>query len=380
MIDFELSEEQQMTRDNAREFADKELKPVAQKLDEESLWPADILKRMGELGFLGMTIPEEFDGAEMDPVSYALAIEEISRGDASCGVIMSIHNSLVCELILKFGTDEQKRRFLPRLARGELIGCFSLTEPGAGSDAGAVATTAKRDGDFYILNGTKIFVSGGAHADIVVLFASTDRAKKSKGLSTFIIEKGTPGFEVGTIERKMGLNASGTAELVLTDCRVSKDLRLGQEGDGFKIALAGFDAGRIGIAAQAVGIARGALEESINYAKQRLQFGSPIASFQAVQWMIADMATQIDAARLLALRAAHVKSQGKRFSKEAAMAKLFASETCVNATRLAVQVHGGYGYTKEFAVERLYREAKITEIYEGTSEVMRMVISGALLR
>jgi len=380
MIDFELSEEQRMMQDNAREFANKELKPVAQKLDEESLWPAEILKKMGELGFLGMTLPEEFDGAEMDPVCYALTIEEISRVDASCGVIMSIHDSLVCELIFKFGTQEQKKRFLPRLARGELIGCFSLTEPGAGSDAGAIATTAAKHGDDYVLNGTKIFVSGGAYADVVVLFASTDRSKRSKGLSAFIIEKGTPGLEVGTIERKMGLNASGTAELVLTDCRVSKDLRLGEEGDGFKIALSGFDAGRIGIAAQAVGIARAALEESINYAKQRVQFGSPIASFQAVQWMIADMATQIDAARLLTWRAAHLKSQGKKFTKEAAMAKLFASDACVNATRLAVQVHGGYGYIKEYAVERFYREAKITEIYEGTSEVMRMVISGALLR
>ncbi len=380
MIDFELSEDQQMMRDMARDFADKELKPVAQKLDEEAIWPADILKKMGELGFLGMTLPEEFDGAEMDPISYALAIEEISRGEASCGVIMSIHDSLVCELILEFGTDEQKKRFLPRLARGELIGCFSLTESGAGSDAGAVATTAAKEGDDYVLNGTKIFTTGGPYADVIIVFASTDRSKGSKGMSTFIVPKDTPGLEVGTIEHKMGMNASGTSELVLTDCRVSKDLLLGEEGQGFKIALIGFDAGRIGIAAQAVGIARAALEESIKYAKEREQFGKPIARFQAVQWMIADMATQIDAARLLTLRAAHVKSQGKRFSKEAAMAKLFASETCVNATRLAVQIHGGYGYIKEYAVERHYRDAKITEIYEGTSEIMRMIISGALLR
>jgi len=380
MIDFELSEDQQMMRDMARDFAEKELKPVAQKLDEESLWPGEILKKMGELGFLGMTLPEEFDGAEMDPISYALAIEEISRGDASCGVIMSIHDSLACELILKYGTDYLKKRFLPPLARGEIIGCFSLTEPGAGSDAGAVATTATKDGDDYVLNGTKIFVSGGAYADLVILFASTDRSKGSRGISTFVIPKETPGLEVGTIERKMGLNASGTSELVLTDCRVSKDLLLGEEGQGFKIALLGFDAGRIGIAAQAVGIARAALEESIKYAKEREQFGKPIAGFQGVQWMIADMATQIDAARLLTLRAAHVKSKGKRFSKEAAMAKLFASETCVNATRLAVQIHGGYGYMKEYAVERYYRDAKIIEIYEGTSEIMRMIISGALLR
>lgn len=269
---------------------------------------------------------------------------------------------------------------MPPLARGEIIGCFSLTEPGAGSDAGAVATTATKDGDDYVLNGTKIFVSGGAYADLVILFASTDRSKGSRGISTFVIPKETPGLEVGTIERKMGLNASGTSELVLTDCRVSKDLLLGEEGQGFKIALLGFDAGRIGIAAQAVGIARAALEESIKYAKEREQFGKPIAGFQGVQWMIADMATQIDAARLLTLRAAHVKSKGKRFSKEAAMAKLFASETCVNATRLAVQIHGGYGYMKEYAVERYYRDAKIIEIYEGTSEIMRMIISGALLR
>ncbi|HUT03298.1 MAG TPA: acyl-CoA dehydrogenase family protein [bacterium] len=380
MIDFELSEDQQMMRDMARDFAEKELKPVAQKLDEESLWPADILKKMGELGFLGMTLPEEYEGAAMDPVSYALAVEEISRGDASCGVIMSIHVSLVCELILMFGTEEQKSRFLPSLARGETIGCFSLTESGAGSDAGAVCTTAVRDGDEYVLNGNKIFTTGGAYADLIILFASTDRAKGHKGMSVFIIPRGTPGLEVGTIERKMGLNASCTSELVLTDCRVSKDLLLGQEGQGFKIGLIGFDGGRIGIAAQSVGIARAALEESIEYAKVREQFGRPISSFQAVQCMIADMATQTDAARLLTLRAAHVKGQGKRFSKEAAMAKLFASETCVNATRLAVQVHGGYGYMKEYAVERYYREAKITEIYEGTSEIMRTIIARSLLK
>ncbi|MBN1593293.1 MAG: acyl-CoA dehydrogenase family protein [Candidatus Coatesbacteria bacterium] len=378
-MDFELSEDQQMMRDMARDFAQKELLPIARKLDEECIWPTDILKKMGQLGFLGMTLPEEYDGAEMDPVSYALAIEEISRGDASCGAIMSIHNSLVGELILKYGTEDQKSCFLPQLARGQILGCFALTEPGAGSDAGSITTAAVEDGDSYVLNGTKIFISGAAYADLVILFASTDRTKGSKGISVFIIPKGTPGLEVGTVEHKMGLNASGTSELVLTDCRVSKELLLGQRDNGFKIALAGFDAGRIGIASQSVGIARGALEESIEYAKQREQFGKTISSFQAVQWMIAEMATQIDAARLLYLRAAHVKSQGKRFSKEAAMAKLFASETCVNATRLAVQVHGGYGYMKEYAVERYYREAKITEIYEGTSEVMKMIISAALL-
>jgi len=380
MVDFELSEDQRMIRDMARDFADKELKPIAERLDRESEWPAEIFKKMGELGLMGMILPEKYNGAELDPISYVLALEEISRGDASVGVMMSIHNSLVAELILKFGTDAQKERFLPELATAEKIGCFSITEPNAGSDAGAVQTTAVKDGNEYVINGTKIFTSGAAYADVVILFASTDRSKGSKGISTFIIPKGTPGLEVGTIEHKMGMNASGTAELVLQDCRVSEDLRLGSEGEGFKIALIGFDGGRIGIASQSVGIARAALEASVEYAKQREQFGKPIGLFQAVQFMIADMATEIDAARLLTLRAAHVKGQGARFSKEAAMAKLFASETCVKATRLAVQIHGGYGYMKEYAVERHYRDAKVTEIYEGTSEIMRWIIAAALLR
>ncbi|MCD6326230.1 acyl-CoA dehydrogenase [bacterium] len=379
-MNFELSEDQQMMRAMARDFAEKEIKPVAQKLDEEGLWPAEILKKMGELGLMGMTLPEEYGGSEVDPISYALVVEEISRAEASCGVLVSIHNSLVGELIYKFGTDAQKQEYLPRVATAEIIGCFSLTEPNAGSDAGAIQTTAVRDGDDYVLNGNKVFASGGAFADIIMLFASTDREKGHRGLSAFIIHKGTPGLEIGTVEKKMGMNASGTAELVLTDCRVPADQRLGEEGQGFKIALGGFDASRIGIASQAVGIARAALEESVKYAKEREQFGKPIALFQAIQIMIADMATKIDAARLLTLRAAHVKSTGKRFSTEAAMAKLFASETCVEATRLAVQIHGGYGYMKDYAVERHYRDAKVTEIYEGTSEVMRLIISSSLLK
>jgi len=380
MVDFALTEDQQMIRDMTREFAEKEIKPIAQKLDQESLWPAEILKKMAKMNLLGMTIPEKYGGADTDPISYALAVEEVSRADASCGVIMSVHNSLVSEMINKYGSEEQKERFLPPLARGEMIGCFSLTEPGAGSDAGAVQLPAVKDGDYYVLNGTKIFVTGGGYADLVLLFASTDKAKGSKGMSAFIIPKKTPGLEVGTIEHKMGINASGTSELVLTDCRVHKDQLLGEENSGFKIALAAFDAGRIGIAAQAVGIARAALEDCIEYSKQRMQFGRTISSFQAIKWMIADMATLVEAARLLTWKAAYAKSQGGRFSKEAAMAKLFASEACVKATRLGVQVHGGYGYMKEYDVERYYRDAKITEIYEGTSEVMRLVISSSLLK
>ena len=379
-MDFDLSEDQRMIREAAREFAEKEIKPIAAKLDEEAEFPAEIVRKLGELGFMGMMVPEEYDGAGMDSVSYAIAVEEISRADASTGVTMSVNNSLVCQPILDFGNEEQKKTHLSELASGVKLGAYSLTEPEAGSDAGNLQATAVPDGDDYVINGTKIFVTNGGAADIVLVFASTDREAGSRGLSAFIIEKGFPGFSVGKKEDKMGIRASLTNELVFEDCRVPKANLLGDEGMGFKIAMKALDGGRIGIASQAVGIAQACLEESVRYSKERKQFGKPISSFQAVQWMLANMATRIEASRLLTYQAAFVKDKGGRFSQHAAMAKLLASETAVDAAIDAVQIHGGYGYMKEYAVERLFRDSKITEIYEGTSEIQRLVIAAHLLK
>lgn len=377
---FDLNEDQRMMREAAREFAEKEIKPVAAKLDEEAEFPAEIVKKLGELGFMGVMVPEEYDGAGMDSVSYAISVEEISRADASTGVTMSVNNSLVCQPILEFASDELKKKYLTQLASGAALGAFSLTEPEAGSDAGNVQATAVLDGDDYIINGTKIFVTNGAAADIVLLFASTDREAGTRGLSAFIIEKGFDGFSAGKKEDKMGIRASVTNELIFEDCRVPKENLVGSEGMGFKIAMKALDGGRIGIAAQAVGIAQACLEESVRYSKERKQFGKPISSFQAIQWMLANMATRIEASRLLTYKAAFVKDSGGRYSKDAAMAKLFASETAVDAAVDAVQIHGGYGYMKEYAVERLFRDSKITEIYEGTSEIQRLVIAAHLLK
>ncbi len=377
---FDLNEDQRMIREAAREFAEKEIKPVAAKLDEEAEFPADIVRKLGELGFMGMTIPEEYGGAGMDSVSYAIAVEEISRADASTGVTMSVNNSLVCQPLLEFGGEAIKKKYLTRLASGAALGAYSLTEPEAGSDAGNVQATAVRDGDDYVVNGTKIFVTNGGAADIVLLFVSTDREAGSRGMSALIVEKGYPGFSVGKKEDKMGIRASVTNELVFEDCRVPAANLVGEEGMGFKIALRALDGGRIGIAAQAVGIAQACLDESVRYSKERKQFGQYISSFQAIQWMLADMATRIEAARLLTYRAAFIKDKGERFSMAAAMAKLFASATAVDAAIDAVQIHGGYGYMKEYTVERLFRDSKITEIYEGTSEIQRLVIAAGLLR
>jgi butyryl-CoA dehydrogenase len=377
---FDLSEDQRMIREAAREFAEKEIKPVAAKLDEEAEFPAEIVRKLGELGFMGMMVPEEFNGAALDSVSYAIAVEEISRADASTGVTMSVNNSLVCQPLLDFGNEDLKKRYLTQLASGAALGAYSLTEPEAGSDAGNVQATAVPDGDHYVINGTKIFVTNGGAADIVLLFASTDREAGSRGLSAFLVEKGFPGFSVGKKEDKMGIRASLTNELVFEDCRVPKANLLGEEGMGFKIAMKALDGGRIGIASQAVGIAQACLEESVRYSKERKQFGRPISSFQAIQWMLANMATRIEASRLLTYQAAFVKDKGERYSKHAAMAKLFASETAVDAAVDAVQIHGGYGYMKEYAVERLFRDSKITEIYEGTSEIQRLVIAAHLLK
>ena len=378
-MDLELNEEQRMIQEMARNFAEKEVAPVAAHLDESHEFPVDLTKQMGELGLMGVAVPEEYGGAGMDYICYVVALEEICAACANTGVVMSANNSLACGPVLANGTHEQKEKFLAPMAAGEKIGCFGLTEPSAGSDAANQKTTAVLKGDEWLINGNKIFITNATDADIAVIFAVTDKEKKHRGISAFIVEKGTPGFSIGKVEKKLGLNASGTAELVFEDCRIPKDQLLGELGAGFKIALQTLDGGRIGIAAQAVGIARAAMEQSAKYALEREQFGQPIAKFQAIQWMLADMATEIDAARLLTYRAAYLQSAKQRYSQESAMAKLFASETAMKTATKAVQIHGGYGYTKDYVVERLFRDAKITEIYEGTSEVMRMVISGGLL-
>lgn len=379
-MDFELTEEEKMTQECARDFAEKRLMPVAAELDEKGEFPAELVAELAELGLMGVPIPEQWGGGGMNSIAYALAVEEVSRGCASVGVTMSAHVSLACDPILKFGTDEQKEKFLKPLASGEKLGAHAMTEPGAGSDLGSAKCSAVRDGDEYVLNGTKVFITNGGVADIIIVLASTDREKGARGLSSFIVEKGAPGFSVGKTEHKLGIRASNTAELVFQDCRIPAANLLGKEGQGFKVALATLDGGRIGIAAQAVGIARAALDRAVEYAKERQQFGQPIGKFEAVQWMLADSAAELDAARLLYLRAAAKKDKDERYAAEAAMAKLFASETATRVTHRALQVHGGYGYSTEYPLERHYRDARITEIYEGTSEVMRMVIAGGLLR
>jgi len=377
---LELNDQQKMIQKMVQEFAEKEVGPIAAELDEKGEFPTKTLEKMAKLGLLGIFIPNEYGGAGLDTISYATVIEEISRKCASTGVITSVHNSLVSYPIIKYGTEEQKKKYLPILAKGEKIGAFAATEPNAGSDLGAMQTTAKLKGNKYIINGDKTFITSGPKAGIIIVFAVTDKSAGTKGISTFIVENTMKGFKVGSIFDKMGINANLVSELIFEDMEVPKENLLGKEGDGLKIALSTLDAGRIGIAAQAVGIAQAALDESIEYSKQRQQFGKPIAKFQAIQWMIAEMATNIEAARYLLYNAAYAKDKGGRFSKEAAMAKLFASETAMDAAIKAVQIHGGYGYTKEYTVERLFRDAKITEIYEGTSEVQKMVIAGSLLR
>ena len=378
---LELNDQQKMIQKMVREFAEKEVAPIAAELDEKGEYPTKTLEKMAKLGLLGIIVPKEYGGAGLDTISYSIIIEEISRKCASTGVITSVHNSLVAWPIKKYGTEEQKKKYLPMMAKGETIGAFGGTEPNAGTDLGAMQTTAELKEDKYIINGNKTFITSGPKAGIIIVFAVTDKEKGSKGISAFIVENTMKGFKVGSIFDKMGINANLVSELVFEDMEVPKENLLGKEGEGFKLALSALDSGRIGIAAQAVGIAQAALDESIEYSKQRQQFGRPIAKFQAIQWMIADMATRIEAARYLVRNAAYAKDNKKgRFSKEAAMAKLFASETAMEAAMKAVQIHGGYGYTKEYTVERLFRDAKITEIYEGTSEVQKMVIAGSLLR
>jgi len=379
-MNFELTEEQKMVQAMARDFADQEIKPKAQELDQTERHPAEIVQKMAELSLMGIAIPDTYGGGGADIVSYVVAMEEISRGCASVGVIMSVNNSLVCDPINTFGTEDQKRKFLAPLASGKKLGCFGLTEPEAGSDAAAQKTIAVLKGDQWVINGKKNFITNGNVADSCVLMAMTDKSKGYKGISAFLVDTKTPGFSVGVVEKKLGIKASGTAELIMEDCRIPKENLLGQVGQGFYIAMNTLDGGRIGIASQALGIARAALEAAVEYSKTRVQFGAPISKLQAIQWMIADMATELDAARLLALRAAFLKDRKQRYEKEAAMAKLFASETASRIATKAIQVHGGYGYIKEYNVERHFRDARITEIYEGTSEIMRLVISSNILK
>jgi butyryl-CoA dehydrogenase len=376
---LDLTDEQQMIQAMAREFAEGELRPIAREIDRDARFPHETVKRMGELGLLGMMVPEAWGGAGVDTVSYAVALIEVARACASHAVIMSVNNSLYCAPVLKYGTDAQKKRFLAAYARGEKIGCFALTEPQAGSDARNQHTLAARDGGDYVLNGRKIFVSNGREASAALVFCQTDPTRAHHGISAFLVEKGTPGFLVPRTEDKLGIRASDTAEFVFEDCRVPAAHRLGEEGQGFKIALSALDAGRIGIAAQAVGIAQGAFERAVAYARERRAFGVPIGQHQMVQWMLADMATATEGARLLVLEAASLKDAGKPFGAVAAMAKLFAAETAMKVATDAIQVHGGYGFTKEYDVERYFRDAKITQIYEGTSQIQKLVIARHVL-
>jgi alkylation response protein AidB-like acyl-CoA dehydrogenase len=378
-MSFQLNEEQKMVRLMARDFARKELEPEAARRDKEGIFPVEVVKKMGQLGLLGMMVPVEYGGVGASAVSYCLALQEIAYSCASTAVTMSVAN-LSTEPLLKFGNEDQKAKYLFGLAQGELLGCFALTEPGAGSDPGSLSTRAENKGDYYLINGTKIFITHGQYADVVNLITRTDQDKGSKGLSAFIVEKGTPGFSIGTREDKMGLRASNTVELIFDNCRVPQKNLLGREGIGFKIAMTALDSGRIGIASQALGITRACLDESIKYARERKQFGKTISSFQAIQWMIADMATGLEAANLLTLSAAWKKDHKLPFTKEASMAKLFASELANKSAYLALQIHGGYGYLKDFKIERLYRDARATSIYEGTSEIQRLVIARNLLK
>ncbi len=378
-MDFELTEEQRMFQETARQFADKEIAPIAEEVDVLGQFPHETIRKLGELGFMGIGVPQEHGGAGADTVCYVVALEEISRACASHGVIMSVNNSLYCDPILRFGTEEQRRRFLIPVANGKAIGCFCLSEPNAGSDAANQETIARREGDAYVLNGTKNFITNGGEAEYAIIFATVDRELKHVGICAFVVERGTPGFTVSHLEKKLGIRGSSCAQIALENCRVPAANLLGREGEGFKIALATLDGGRIGIAAQAVGIARAALEASLDYSKQRVQFGKPIAANQAIQFMLADMATEIDAARLLVLNAALLKDQGVRHTRESAMAKLYASEVAMSCGVKGVQIFGGYGYMMDYPAQRFMRDAKITEIYEGTSEVQRMVIANALL-
>ena len=379
-MDFELTDEQQLIRDAVREFAEAEVVPIAGEIDRDHRFPYELLPRLAEMNLMGMPYPEKLGGAGADDLSYIIAVEELSRACASTGVILSAHTSLATWPIYKFGTEAQHERYLPDMASGRRLGAFALTEPAAGTDAGAGTATATLHADGYALNGSKMFITNAPYAEVYIVFAKTDPERGTRGMSAFIVEKDTPGFSVGEAEHKLGIRGSSTPPVYFTDCRIPREALLGEEGEGFKIAMQTLDGGRIGISAQALGIAQAALDAAVAYAKERVQFGKPIATLQAIQWMIADMATEVDAARLLVYRAASCVDNGRPYSTEGAMAKLFASEMATRVAGKAIQIHGGYGYTESYPVERNYRDAKITEIYEGTSEVQRMVIARNALR
>lgn len=379
-MDFQLTKTQQLFKQMIREFAETEVKPLAAEVDETERFPMETVKKMAKLGLFGIYIPKNYGGAGGDHIMYTIAVEELSRVCATTGVILSAHTSLCAAPILMHGTEEQKMKYLPKLASGEWIGAFGLTEPNAGTDASAQQTTAVPDGDDYILNGSKIFITNAGYADVYVIATMTDKSLGNKGITTFIVEANTPGFSIGKKEQKMGIRGSSTCELIFENCRVPKANLLGKIGGGFKVAMMTLDGGRIGIASQALGIAQGALDETVKYTKERKQFGRSISQFQNTQFQMADLATKVEAARLLVRKAAFNEEKGIPFSADAAMAKLFAAETAMEVTTKAVQFHGGYGYTREYPVERMMRDAKITEIYEGTSEVQRMVIASKLFK
>ena len=384
-MDFALDKKHEMARTLFREFAQNEVKPLAQEVDETEEFPMETLKKMQKVGFMGIPVPKEYGGQGCDPLTYAMCVEELSKVCGTTGVVVSAHTSLCVDPIMTYGTEEQKQKYVRPLASGEKLGAFGLTEPGAGTDAQGVQTKAVLDGDEWVLNGSKCFITNGKVADIYIIIAVTDivedkKGRKKKLFSAFIVEKGTPGFTFGTKEKKMGIRGSATYELIFQDCRIPKENLLGAQGKGFPIAMHTLDGGRIGIAAQALGIAEGALETTINYVKERKQFGRAIGAFQNTQFQLADMHTKVEAARLLVYKAAKAKDTQKKYSLEAAMAKLYAAEVAMEVTTKAVQLHGGYGYTREYDVERMMRDAKITEIYEGTSEVQRMVISSNILK
>lgn len=377
---YQLTNEQLMIQSMVREFSKKVIAVTADERDKTKEFPIENLKQMGELGLMGMMVPPKYNGEGADTISYVLALSEIAYSCASTAVVMSVHNSIVCESINKYGTEEQKQKYLPQLADVEMIGAFALTEPHAGSDPLAQKTTADKDGDHYILNGSKCFITSGKNSGMIIVTAKTDESKKHKGISAFIVDQGTPGMKVGHIEDKMGLRGSDTTDIILEDCRVPASNMLGQEGDGFLIAMTGLDCGRIGIASQSIGVAQAALDAAVSYLKKREQFGKKLARFQGLQWKIADMATEIEAAKQLMFSAAAMKDRGENFTLAASMAKLFASEMVNRVTATALQMHGGYGFIKGYPVERFYRDARVFTIYEGTSEIQRIVISNAILK
>jgi butyryl-CoA dehydrogenase len=379
-VNLELTEEQQLLQKSVREFAESEVRPLAKELDETGRFPRELFRKAAELGLTGVAFPEAEGGAGFDHIAYSIVIEEISRCCASTGVILSVQNSLYCDPLHRAGSEEQKKRLLIPFARGEKIGCYALTEPQAGSNAAALQTKAVRKGDTYVVNGTKAWITNGGAADAAIVYVNTEPAKGEKGITALVVENGTPGFKIGKEEKKLGISATACCELIFTECEVPAANRIGNEGEGYRVALSTLDGGRIGIGAQAVGIAQGAFEAAVNYSQERMAFGHTISQFQAIQFMLADMATEIDAARLLVRKAAWKQDTGGRFSMEAAIAKLFASEMATRVTHKAIQVHGGNGYSREYPVERAYRDARITEIYEGTSEIQRLIISAWVLK